>query len=468
MIGKAKSNISLAKTIDYQLKQASELFYTNNLAGENIDDYRMQMEDLEKCYTGYGKQLLIHTILSPSIEDGQKLDKGTWTRMADMYLEELRLKENHQAMGFIHRDKEHYHCHIVVSKINMDNYKLFKDSFIGKRTQHIADKIAKEFGLVRAMDIKRENLKKSLAKKETLPSELQLTSLIDEETPKGIRQKFKQQFKQINERKFQNTEAYFQALQDKGFKVIRHFDDSHNIRGYSVEKDGTMLNATTIGKEFSLRKLGLMNGPAVNEKINQENKTGQKQEAIQPLNNEKLKQSLYQFFEEQGIVKNTIDKSNIEFIRQGKYYYAAMGNNSGGYVAVNPFTNENIGTKDITTIGSYKNVDVMICEDVFDYLRQLQNDRSQSQNNYIILNGIYHAEKLKEELKQLQPKQILFNEPKQQTENKKQSINGEQHQPSTNLLKNFIKILFSDEHEIPPAQDLYQERKKKKRLRPNW
>lgn len=458
MIGKAKSNISLAKTIDYQLKQASELFYTNNLLGESLEDYRMQMEDLEKCYTGYGKQLLIHAILSPSIEDGQKLDRETWAKMADMYLREMNLKENYPAMGFIHKDKEHYHCHIVISKINLNDFKLFQDSFIGKKTQHIADKIAKAFGLVRAMDIKRENLKKQLAKQENKNQPAIIKELkTDEEMPKGVRQKFKQELKKIvAEKTYNNADEYFKALQQNGFKAIKHFDAEHNLRGYSVEKDGTMMNATTVGKEFSLRKLGLMD----NEKIINKNTLQQTQsvrETIEPLTNQKQKASLYNFFKDYGIDRSTIDQSPIKFIKHDNHYYAALPNNSGGYAVVNPFMEENVGTKDIAVIGDAKDANVIICEDVFDYLRQLQNHPQDKQTNYIVLNEIFDKPKLKEAINRLRPKQVLYHKPP------KQHV--------TNIVSNtfarFMDILFSDEHLTMTIGD-EPKKKKKQRLKPNW
>lgn len=466
MIGKAKSNSSLANTIEYHLREQSILFYRNNLVGENIDDYRMQMEDLEKCYTGYGKQLLVHAILTPAIEDGRRLDDATWTKMADMYLREMKLKENFSAIGFIHKDKEHHHCHIVISKINLNNFKLFQDSFIGKKTQHIADKIAQKFGLIRAMEIKRQNLKKKLVEQENKNQPAIIKELQTEETPRGIRQKFKQELKKIIAAKtYNNTDEYFKALRQNGFKVIKHYNDEHNLRGYSVEKDDTMMNATAIGKEFSLTKLGLVNAITTNKKTNQENTTiqkqEQKQESIQPLDNEKLKQSLYQFFKEQGIDKNTIDRSNIEFIQQGKYYYAAIKNNSNGYAVINPFSNENIGTKDIATIGNEKNADVIICEDVFDYLRQLQNNQNHNQQNeqtnYIILNEIFDKTKLQKEILRLQPKQVLYN--KSQEQNLTNSI--------SKAFTNFMDILFSDEH-LTMTIGSEQQKKKELRRRPKW
>jgi hypothetical protein len=153
VIGKAKSNKSLAATIDYNLKEKAELFFKNKLTGSTIEEYRMQMQDLQKCYNGYAKQLTIHTILSPHITQGSLLVKKEWKQIACDYFEQMNLEE-HQAIGFIHSDKEHRHLHLVINKVNERTLKQYNDSFIGKRTQKAADKIAEKMGLIRAMEIK--------------------------------------------------------------------------------------------------------------------------------------------------------------------------------------------------------------------------------------------------------------------------------------------------------------------------
>lgn len=516
MIGKAKSNLSLGNTIDYNLKQKSVLFYANNLIGENIEDYRMQMEDLQKCYRGYGKQLLIHAVLSPATEDGKRLDESTWQKIADSYLQEMKLKEHYQSIGFIHRDKEHTHVHLVISKINMEDYKLFQDSFIGRKSQFIADRVAKEFGLVRAMEIKRENLKNLLAEEENKKSN-KANKNESIEQPKGIRQKFKQALKQINEQKFNTPEGYFSALEKCGFKVTKHFDDKQNLRGYSIEKDGTMMSATAVSKEFSLSKLGLINIKYTATKDNVNNNPSNKRNSentqeitaqifpdkksnaarIQPLNNPKQKASLYQFLKDYGIEKTTIDKSELQFIRHKNYYYAALQNNSGGWALMNPFTQTNIGAKDIITIGEQKNVDVIICEDVFSYLKNIQNNGQPTPANYIILNEIFDTEKLQQVLEQLQPKQILYAAKEQRLagflKDFSQKILSDAQQENTTFIHNyldkamdsnfsttktnsfsnknnlasFMELIFSEQYQGHSVSQFIESKKKKKRRKLN-
>lgn len=75
MVGKAKSNISLAATVRYNMKKGSSFFYSNKLEGDEISSFKWQMTDLQKCYDGPGKSLIVHAQLSPEPEDGKRLEE---------------------------------------------------------------------------------------------------------------------------------------------------------------------------------------------------------------------------------------------------------------------------------------------------------------------------------------------------------------------------------------------------------
>lgn len=247
MIGKAKSNKSLAATIEYNLKEKAELFFTNKLTGTTIEEYQMQMQDLQKCYRGYARQLTIHAILSPHISEGKNLSTQQWEKIADDYLINMNLK-GHQAIGFIHSDKEHRHLHLVINKVNEQTLKLYHDGFIGKRTQHAADRIAEKMGLIRALEIKQKNIQNQ---------QQQLTSKEKQMKPLGSKQLFRQELKTILKKKnIKNVTDYFEEVTKAGFKVHRyHSKETKELRGYGIEKNKTKLDASVIGKEFTLKNL---------------------------------------------------------------------------------------------------------------------------------------------------------------------------------------------------------------------
>ena len=249
MIGKAKSNQSLAATIEYNLKEKAELFYANKLIGETIEDHQMQMHDLQRCYQGYAKQLTIHAILSPHITQGSLLTKKEWEQIADEYLEQMNLKE-HQAIGFIHSDKEHRHLHLVINKVNGETFKLYHDGFIGKRTQKAADEIARKMGLIRAMEIRRKNIQNRQQGKLNNDDEKSIK-------PLGSKQLFRKELKTILVNKnIKTVDDYFNEIRKAGFKVLPYKNkETKELRGYGIEKNKTKLDASTIGREFTLRNL---------------------------------------------------------------------------------------------------------------------------------------------------------------------------------------------------------------------
>ena len=310
MIGKAKSNKSLSDTIQYNLKEKATLVYTNKLEGENINDFLQEMQDLQKCYRGYAKGLTIHAILSPSIEDGKKLTTVDWNKIADSYLKKMNLM-NHQAVGFIHADKEHRHLHLVINKINERNFTLYHDGFIGKKSQKVADNIAKEMNLTRAREIQQERLK---TRQRTKAKEQSILPKVSAEEPIGTKQQFAEALQRIIQNGYKNIQGYFKAIEQEGFTVHQYTNKATGeLRGYGIEKNGTKMHASTIGKQFTLKALGLMD----NE---QDEKEGTKEEIATPV--EELKDTekirlLENYLREIGIDKNRIKESDIKFLQQG-------------------------------------------------------------------------------------------------------------------------------------------------------
>ena len=66
----------------------------------------------------------------------------------------MKLKKQ-QYISFLHSDKDHKHLHIFVNRID-PNGKAYKDQFISKKTQRIAESIAKERGFTTAKEIQQQ------------------------------------------------------------------------------------------------------------------------------------------------------------------------------------------------------------------------------------------------------------------------------------------------------------------------
>jgi len=153
MIGKAKSISHVSNAINYakNKKEAIEIS-RHNVAGETgkeiAQEFRVFQNLNARC-----ERNSFSVVLSPSIPDGIKLLNDDYAKLADDFLERMKLKE-HQYISFLHSDKDHRHLHIFVNRINSEG-KAYKDHFISKKVQRIAESIAKDWGFTTAKEIQQ-------------------------------------------------------------------------------------------------------------------------------------------------------------------------------------------------------------------------------------------------------------------------------------------------------------------------
>ena len=397
MIGKSKSNRSLAATIDYNIKEKALLVFQHNLEGLNMQDFRLQMSDLQKSYRGYGKQLTIHTILSPAIEDGKNLSRQQWRKMANTYLQKMQL-HHHQAIGFIHSDKNHKHLHLVINKVNNTTLKLYHDSFIGKKTQVVADQIAQEMNLVRAKVIMQGRSTDKIRAIEAgeIKSEVVETKII------GAKQQIEALLDAAIITQPKTAAAYFLTLEKMGCKIHKYFSkETAELRGYGVEIKGTKMDASAVGKKYTLISLGLagVNKIESNSEIGKEiNNKNTDSNLLKPLRDKKKIINLEQYAQSQGIKKEMLHYDVIKMVELGNQYFLAIQNDSKGFTMYNAFTKNHLGDNDITTIIKDKKYPIVIVEDLFTYLT-LKQEKSTTHFNFIILNSLANTDKALAKLK---------------------------------------------------------------------
>ena len=391
MIGKAKSNKSLKATIAYNEKEKAALVYTNKLEGMSLDDYYMQMEDLQKCYKGYGKQLTIHAILSPAIEDGKTLETAQWQKIADDYLSKINMQDL-QAIGFLHADKEHRHLHLVINKVKEKDFKLVHDSYIGKKSQKAADDIAREMKLIRATEIRQARINEALR----VTDALKVGILAPKEKPLvGIKQHFKALLEELLKDTYHSTVEYFKALEKAGFKVHTYINkETGELRGYGIEKEGTKMDASAISKKFTLKALNIPGDNMIQIKpVNDPEELLNQLEPIIPLKDILKITALENYANSMGIAKETLENNrDIEMVEQGKRFFLAMKNDSGGYTLNNVYSKQYFGENNISTRFINKEFQTLVVEDMFAYLLHKQQNQN-SGFNYIILHSAANKEK---------------------------------------------------------------------------
>ncbi|KAB7529007.1 relaxase/mobilization nuclease domain-containing protein [Flagellimonas olearia] len=238
MIGKGKAISHTAASMSYGLKEEkdSEIIHSQYLAGETpreiTEEFRVIQQQNELC-----KKNTLSFVLSPTIEDGKKLEAKQLKEMTERFLKEMRLKEN-QAVAFVHRDKEHVHVHLYVNRISFEG-KAYNDSFIGKRSQQMAERVARQMSLTTVREVQQEKLYRM----NEIRSEIQRIheKVMAKERPRDFDQ-------------------YIKSMEENKVKVIPSINRQNQLQGFRFEYKGTNLKGSEVHRSMSMGRIaGQMN-----------------------------------------------------------------------------------------------------------------------------------------------------------------------------------------------------------------
>lgn len=231
MIGKGKSISHTKASINYgwNSEKGADFIIKQNVVGESpseiASEFKMIQNQNEKC-----KRNTLSFVLSPSIEDGQKLDLKHLRKITNDFVKDLKLEE-HQAVAFVHNDKVHKHIHLYVNRVDFKG-KAYKDNYIGKRAQKAAERVAilNELKTVQQAKLEKQNRNKSIRK-----SIYDIHNTILNNKPNDIEDYiFKMEEKQI------------------GVKPIMTKDDI--LQGLRYMYNGENLKASEVHRSMSLNK----------------------------------------------------------------------------------------------------------------------------------------------------------------------------------------------------------------------
>jgi hypothetical protein len=107
----------------------------------------------------------------------------------------------------------------------------------------------KDMAKVHGYGVKKDNQYYSASK---IGKEFTLKSL---ESNALDRQKVIAEFQELTKKQYGSRQAYFNALKKAGYETTIHKKDNGEVRGYSVQKNGSNYNASDIGREYSLKQL---------------------------------------------------------------------------------------------------------------------------------------------------------------------------------------------------------------------
>jgi len=238
MIGKGKSISHTRASMAYGWNQEkdAEIVLKEFLHGDSPAEITKEFKMLQGLNCNCSKNTLSF-ILSPTIEDGRKLDKSKLQEITKRFLHEMKLGER-QAIAFVHRDKDHKHIHLYVNRIDFRGV-AYNDSFIGKRCQLAAEKVAEKMGLTTVKQVQFEK-------------EFNLKEIRTE-----IKRRHDLTMTQFKPKSF---DAYIKAMETNGVKVIPTINRQNNLQGFRFQFDGHNLKGSEVHRNMSIGNIGKQMG----------------------------------------------------------------------------------------------------------------------------------------------------------------------------------------------------------------
>ena len=234
MIGKGKSISHTMASMSYGWNQEkdAEVVFKEFLHGDSPAEITKEFKMLQDQNYHCTKNTLSF-VISPTIEDGRLLEKKELQAITKRFMHEMKLGER-QAIAFVHQDKEHKHIHLYVNRIDFKGV-AYNDSFIGKRSQQAAEKVAEHMGLTTVKQIQFEK-------------ELNLIEIRME-----IKRRHDLTMKQFQPKSF---DAYVKAMEANGVKVIPTINKQNKLQGFRFEFDGHNLKGSEVHRNMSMGNIG--------------------------------------------------------------------------------------------------------------------------------------------------------------------------------------------------------------------
>ncbi|MHB1105410.1 MAG: relaxase/mobilization nuclease domain-containing protein [Lutibacter sp.] len=234
MIGKGKSIAHTRASMSYGWNQEkdAEIVLKEFLHGDSPNEITKEFKMLQDQNYHCTKNTLSF-VISPTIDDGKRLEKEELHAITKRFIHEMRLGER-QAIAFVHQDKEHKHIHLYVNRIDFKGV-AYNDSFIGKRSQLAAEKVAEQMGLTTVKQVQFEK-------------EFNLSEIRTE-----IKRRHDLTMKQFKPKSF---DAYIKDMQVNGVKVIPTINNQNKLQGFRFEFSGHNLKGSEVHRNMSIGNIG--------------------------------------------------------------------------------------------------------------------------------------------------------------------------------------------------------------------
>lgn len=222
---------------------------SGNNSKEIFDDFKLYIEQNQRA-----SKKIFSMVLSPSINDGQKLNIKDFKSLTKDFLNELDLDyKNQPYISFLHTEKDHFHIHILFSRVKEDG-SLIKDNHIGKKAQWAAHRVAEKRGFISAKQVMIDKIK---------------TIEIEKNQINSVQKQILNAHKLITSCSV-NYEEYKLKMFEHGFKIKPFLNKQDQLQGHRIIDlhTGIDYKASDIHRSLSLShmmKSGIL--PDKNEKL---------------------------------------------------------------------------------------------------------------------------------------------------------------------------------------------------------
>ncbi len=239
MISKAKSCPGGTALFNYVVNEAKgyELL-RNHISGvtpkEMYNDMRVFQQQNLRCVNN-----TISMVLSPTIADGKRITNNELKELTEDFLKEMNLDpKSNQFIAFVHDEKNHKHVHILLNRLKKDG-KLINDSFISKKAQTAAHKVAIKHNFTSIQELRSQ--KEARAKLAHLDVKKQIKS---------------SHFKALATSP-KNLHEYQKEMSKLGIKVIPTINKQGKVQGYRFQHidSGINLKASEVDRSLKLNEL---------------------------------------------------------------------------------------------------------------------------------------------------------------------------------------------------------------------
>lgn len=224
MIGKGKSITHTRSLMDYVQSRDQAIELDRNLL---IGETPLEMSNEFKMFQNLNSRCSKNSfsfVISPSVKDGKTLSQDDYKNIARDFLKEINLEKN-QYVAYLHQEKQHKHIHIVTNRVNQQGI-AYKDNFIGKKSQNIAEELARTYKLEVAQDIQRQN-------------ELSIKQHIEMAHEVVIKQKPK------------SIDKYAEMMREKGIQTHMKRAKDGRVVGVKFQVGKQMINGSSVSKLLS-------------------------------------------------------------------------------------------------------------------------------------------------------------------------------------------------------------------------